>query len=115
MNKWISIAASAALVLTLSACTTDGTDGINGVDGIKGIDGIDGTNGVDGVDGVDGVNYSVVKDFGKEKENELYIKSLKYFGFDGAKKDGFTTNVMCDNSRRYDRLGRWTYSKIPYS
>ncbi|HEY9189310.1 MAG TPA: hypothetical protein VIM88_00415, partial [Sulfurovum sp.] len=99
MNKWISIAASAALVLTLSACTSDGTDGIDGIDGVDGVDGTsitgtDGTDGVDGVDGIDGVNYSVVKDFGKEKENELYIKSLEYFGFDGAKKDGFTTNVM---------------------
>ncbi len=82
MNKWISIAASAALVLTLSACTSDDTDVI------------DGTNGVEIVDGTDGANYSVVKDFGKEKEDELHIKSLEYFGFDGAKKDGFTTNVM---------------------
>lgn len=90
MNKWLSIAASAALVLTLSGCT-DGTDG---VDGINGVDGIDGADGVNGVDGVDGINFSLAKDFGKEKENELYIKSLEYFGFDGAKKDGFTTNVM---------------------
>ena len=79
MNKWISIAASAALVLTLSACTTDGTDGI------------DGTN---GTDGVNGTNYSMTLDFGKEKEDELYIYSEKYFGFDGAKKDGYATNVM---------------------
>jgi len=33
-------------------------------------------------------------DFGKLKEDELYINSLKYFGFDGAKKDGYATNVM---------------------
>ena len=91
MNKWISIAASAALVLTLSACTSDGTDGISGIDGVDGISGIDGTN---GVDGVDGTNYSMTLDFGKEKEDELYIKSLEYFGFDGAKKDGYATNVM---------------------
>ena len=90
MKIWISIAASAALVLTLSGCTdsTDGIDGVNGVDGSIGVDGID------GVDGVDGTNYSITKDFGKEKEDELYIKSQEYFGFDGAKKYGYTSNVM---------------------
>ena len=89
MNKWLSIAASAALVLTLSGCT-DGEDGISGVDGVNGIDGI---NGVDGIDGIDSIDFSVKLDFGKEKEDELYIKSLKYLGFDGAKKDGYATNV----------------------
>ncbi|EIF51772.1 MULTISPECIES: alkaline phosphatase PhoX [Sulfurovum] len=38
MSKWISIAASAALVLTLSACTTDGTNGVDNVDNIEEVD-----------------------------------------------------------------------------
>jgi len=58
MNKWISIAASAALILVLSACTTDGTDGVDGIDGVEGIAGLNGTDGVDGVDGKGNINFS---------------------------------------------------------
>ncbi|MHB0994252.1 MAG: hypothetical protein ACYC04_07835 [Sulfurovum sp.] len=61
MKQWISIAASAVLVLGMSGCTdgTDGIDGINGVDGVNGtngIAGIDGTNGSEGASGISGTN-----------------------------------------------------------
>ncbi len=43
---------------------------------------------------VDTQNTSAyVHDFGKEKENELYQNSKVYFGFDGAKQEGFTDHV----------------------
>lgn len=57
MNKWLSIAASAALVLTLSGCT-DGTDGVDGINGIEGISGINGTDGVDGLDAKGNIDFS---------------------------------------------------------
>ena len=68
MNKWLSIAASAALVLTLSGCSDDDNNTTNEV-----------------VEETPEAVFNLDRpDFGKLKENELYISSLKYFGFDGA-------------------------------
>jgi secreted PhoX family phosphatase len=46
------------------------------------------------IEGFDTTKFASRPDFGKEKEDELYIKSLEYVGFDGAKKYGYSTNVM---------------------
>ncbi|CAN5573472.1 hypothetical protein BH11MYX1_BH11MYX1_29460 [soil metagenome] len=49
---------SAALVLLLSACASDGADGANGGNGTNGTDGTNGTNGSNGTNGTNGTPYA---------------------------------------------------------
>jgi hypothetical protein len=56
MNKWLSLAASAVLVMSLVGC--DGDDGADGADGATGAAGVDGAAGTDGKDGISAVAYN---------------------------------------------------------
>jgi secreted PhoX family phosphatase len=57
MNKWISLAACAALALSMAACDgDDGAPGVTGATGATGISGATGSDGANGQDGADGVN-----------------------------------------------------------
>ena len=87
MKTWLSLAASAVLVLSMAGCNgSDGKDGVNGAQGVQGIQGAAGENAT--------TSASTSRDdFGKKWEDKLYIESEKYFGFDGAKKEGFSTDV----------------------
>jgi len=87
MKTWLSLAASTVIALTVVGCNgEDGAAGTNGADGINGTNGTNGTN--------SNISLAALRaDFGKKWEDKLYIESEKYFGFDGAKKEGYSTNV----------------------
>jgi hypothetical protein len=63
MNKWLSLAACAALALSMAACDGDdgapGTPGVQGEIGSSGVDGVDGQNGTNGVNGADGQDLTI--------------------------------------------------------
>jgi len=70
----------------------------------EGIDNVDGY-GTDDIIVIEGFNIVSGKDFGKEKEDELYANSLAYFGFAGALVDGFTDHVARkDMTSPYDAI-----------